>query len=143
MMKLKTKHCLTGTELSRPELTELLFLAESCREQRLAGFSRDDLAQQNGRVLLFEKPSLRTRVSFSVAVQELGGFVMELENRSQKKEDPEDTIRVLAGYCHADDGAHARALGARAHGGSLADSDHQWPFGHASPLPGVCGLTDA
>jgi ornithine carbamoyltransferase len=100
MFKLKTKHCLTGAELSRGELSELLQLAESCREQRLAGFTRDDLRFKTV-ALLFEKPSLRTRVSFSVAVQELGGSVIELNSSARKKENPEDTIRVLAGYCHA------------------------------------------
>ena len=99
-LKFKTKHFLTGMELSRPELNELLILAESCREQRLAGFSRDDLRGKTV-VLLFEKPSLRTRVSFTVAVQELGGSVLELDSMGRKKEDPEDTIRVLGGYCHA------------------------------------------
>jgi len=100
MLKLKTKHCLTGTELSRTELMDLLQLAESCREQRLAGFNRDDLRNKTV-VLLFEKPSLRTRVSFTVAVQELGGSVMEIDSMGRKKETPEDTIRVLSGYCHA------------------------------------------
>jgi ornithine carbamoyltransferase len=99
-LKLKAKHCLTGTELSRQELSDLLFLAESCREQRHAGFLRDDLRGKTV-VLLFEKPSLRTRVSFTVAIQELGGNVIELDSVGRKKEDPEDTIRVLGGYCHA------------------------------------------
>jgi ornithine carbamoyltransferase len=99
MLKLKTKHFLTGTELSRQELWDLLFLAESCREQRLAGFNRDDLRAKTV-VLLFEKPSLRTRVSFTVAIQELGGFAMELDSIGRKKEDPADTVRVLGGYCH-------------------------------------------
>lgn len=99
MFKLKTRHFLTGTELSRTELMDLLFLAESCREQRLAGFMRDDLRART-LTLLFEKPSLRTRVSFTVAAQELGGHVLVLDSMGRKKEDPEDTIRVLAGYCH-------------------------------------------
>lgn len=100
MIKVKFKHCLTGTEFSRPELMELLTVAESCREQRRKGFSRDDLRGKSI-VLLFEKPSLRTRVSFTVAAQELGGNVLVLDSMGRKKEDPEDTIRVLAGYCHA------------------------------------------
>lgn len=98
-LKLKSKHFLTGTELSRQELTDLLFLAESCREQRLAGFSRDDLRGKTV-ALLFEKPSLRTRVSFTVATTELGGNALVLDSIGRKKEEPEDTIRVLGGYCH-------------------------------------------
>ena len=100
MNKLKAKHFLTGAELSRTELMDLLQLAEACREQRMAGFIRDDLRGRTV-VLLFEKPSLRTRVSFAVAVQELGGNCIVLDSMGRKKEDPEDTIRVLGGYCHA------------------------------------------
>lgn len=94
------RHFLTGTELNRTELIQLLELADSCRSQRLRGFKRDDLSGKTV-VLLFEKPSLRTRVSFAVAVQELGGMVVELNSMGRKKEEPEDTIRVLSGYCHA------------------------------------------
>jgi ornithine carbamoyltransferase len=100
MIKVKTKHCLTGAEFSKAELIELLNVAESCREQRQKGFSREDFRGKT-LVLLFEKPSLRTRVSFTVAAQELGGHVLVLDSIGRKKEDPEDTIRVLAGYCHA------------------------------------------
>lgn len=47
--------------------------------------------------LVFEKPSLRTRVSFTVGIQELGGHVVELTSGQKKNEDPEDSIRVLQG----------------------------------------------
>lgn len=126
--KFKSKHFLTGTELSKTELSELLFLAESCREQRLAGFRRDDLRNKNV-VLLFEKPSLRTRVSFTVAIQELGGSVLELDSIGRKKEDPEDTIRVLAGYCHA--------VMVRTHAHSILDR-----MVSKSPIPVINGLSD-
>lgn len=126
--KFKSKHFLTGTELSKTELGELLFLAESCREQRLAGFRRDDLRNKNV-VLLFEKPSLRTRVSFTVAIQELGGSVLELDSIGRKKEDPEDTIRVLAGYCHA--------VMVRTHAHSILDR-----MVSKSPIPVINGLSD-
>lgn len=126
--KFKSKHFLTGTELSKAELMDLLLLAESCREQRLAGFRRDDLRNKNV-VLLFEKPSLRTRVSFTVAIQELGGSVLELDSIGRKKEDPEDTIRVLAGYCHA--------VMVRTHAHSILDR-----MVSKSPIPVINGLSD-
>lgn len=128
-VKFKSKHFLTGTELSRAEVMELLFLAESCKEQRLAGFRRDDLRNQNV-VLLFEKPSLRTRVSFTVAIQELGGTVIELDSMGRKKEDPEDTIRVLAGYCHG--------VMVRTHAHSILER-----MVAKSPIPLINGLSDA
>jgi ornithine carbamoyltransferase len=96
----KTKHFLTGAELSRSELMDLIRLAETLREQRKADIIREDLRGRTV-VLLFEKPSLRTRVSFAVAVSELGGNCIVLDSIGRKKEDPEDTIRVLEGYCHA------------------------------------------
>lgn len=129
MLKLKTKHFLTGTELSRQELSDLLFLAESCREQRMAGFTRDDLRGKTV-VLLFEKPSLRTRVSFTVAIQELGGHVMEITSSGRKKEDPEDTIRVLGGYCHG--------VMYRTHGHDTLEK-----MVAKSPVPVINGLSDA
>ncbi len=99
-LPLKTKHFLTGTELDHSELETLLLLAESLREERVRGVQRTELAQKHV-ALVFEKPSLRTRVSFTVAVQELGGQAVELSSIVRKKEEPEDTIRVLEGYCHA------------------------------------------
>lgn len=126
--KFKSKHFLTGTELSKAELMELLLLAESCKEQRLAGFRRDDLRSKNV-VLLFEKPSLRTRVSFTVAIQELGGSVLELDSIGRKKEDPEDTIRVLAGYCHA--------VMVRTHEHAILER-----MVSKSPIPVINGLSD-
>jgi ornithine carbamoyltransferase len=52
-------------------------------------------------VLLFEKPSLRTHVSFTIAMQELGGSVIDSFSFNRKKEEPEDVGRVLQSYCHA------------------------------------------
>lgn len=129
MLKLKTKHFLTGMELSRQELLDLLQLAESCREQRGAGFIRDDLRSKTV-VLLFEKPSLRTRVSFTVAVQELGGYVMELDSMGRKKEDPEDTIRVLGGYVHG--------VMVRTHAHSILET-----MVSKSSIPIINGLSDS
>jgi ornithine carbamoyltransferase len=93
-------HFMTGTEFSRTELVQLLDLAEQMKIDRLQGNQRYDLQGQTV-ILLFEKPSLRTRVSFTVAVQELGGNVLEIDQNVRKKEEPEDTIRVLGGYAHA------------------------------------------
>lgn len=93
-------HFLTGTELERSELLALIEEAENLRVARRTSRSLPILA---GRTLamLFEKPSLRTRVSFTLAMQELGGNVIELNASSLKKEEPEDTVRVLEGYCDA------------------------------------------
>jgi ornithine carbamoyltransferase len=126
--KWNTKHFLTGAELSRTELMDLIQLAETLREQRKADIIREDLKGRTV-VLLFEKPSLRTRVSFAVAVSELGGNCIVLDSIGRKKEDPEDTIRVLEGYCHA--------VMVRTHEHSILES-----MVKKSSIPVINGLSD-
>lgn len=93
MFKLKTQHFLTGTELSQEELNDLLDLAIVLKNER-----RQSVLKNKTIGLLFEKPSLRTRVSFTVGVQELSGDVIEINSSLRKKETPAHTIKVLQGY---------------------------------------------
>lgn len=99
-MKWNTPHFLTGVELNHGELEDTLALADQLRIEREKGEQRNTLEGKHV-ALVFEKPSLRTRASFTVAVQDLGGKVIELESAQRKNEEPEDTIRVLQGYAHA------------------------------------------
>lgn len=94
------KHFLTGLEMTPHELHGVLQLAEQLKLERSQGHLRKDLSGKT-LVLLFEKPSLRTHVSFAIAMQELGGSIVESFSFQRKKEEPEDVARVLAGYCHA------------------------------------------
>ena len=60
--------------------------------------------------LLFEKPSIRTRSSFQVGIQQLGGFSFYLgpeEGRLGSRESVPDVARVLSGYV---DGIIARVF---------------------------------
>ena len=93
MFKLKTKHFLTGEELSNEELESLLDLATLLKKEKL----QSTLSKKNVG-LIFEKPSLRTRVSFTVGINDLGGNVLEINSSVRKKETPEQTIKVLQGY---------------------------------------------
>ncbi len=101
MLKLKTKHFLTGEELSKAELVELLDLALQLKLDR--GVAGKEWSPLKGKhlALIFEKPSLRTRLSFVVAAHELGAQIVESSTATSKREEPEDVARVLAGYCHA------------------------------------------
>jgi ornithine carbamoyltransferase len=91
-------HFLTGEELTQKELLSLIDSAEILRQSR--GHEKQNLLEGKTVALIFEKPSLRTRVSFTVGIQELGGSVIEIQGSQKKNEDPEDAIRVLQGMVH-------------------------------------------
>lgn len=95
----KKPHFLTGEEFNADELRELLRLATDMKRAR-GSIDHHRIAEGKQLALLFEKPSLRTRVSFAVAMNEIGGNAIEILQTSTKKEEPEDTARVLSGYVH-------------------------------------------
>ena len=99
MFSIKSLHFLTGEELTQDELMDLLYRAEKLQETR-GKFTLAEPLKNKTVALIFEKPSLRTRLSFTVGIQELGGKVVELQGSQKKSEDPEDTIRVLQGMVH-------------------------------------------
>jgi ornithine carbamoyltransferase len=93
---------LTGEELSRDELNALLARAAELKDGRSAGEGRDALAGRSI-ALVFERPSTRTRVSFEVAVAELGGTPLVLrgdELQLSRGESMGDTGQVLSRYVH-------------------------------------------
>ncbi len=93
MFNLTTKHFLTGEELSQEELLNLLHCAVYLKANK-----RQKILQDKTVALLFEKSSLRTRMSFSVGIEQLSGNVLEINSTQRKKETPADTIRVMQGY---------------------------------------------
>jgi ornithine carbamoyltransferase len=101
-MNCETAHFLTGEEFTPARLHELLRNAEELKQRRDHHALHPESGPLRGKTiaLLFEKPSLRTRISFTVAIQELGGTVVESLSGTAKKEEPEDVIRVLGGYVH-------------------------------------------
>jgi carbamoyl-phosphate synthase large subunit len=92
---IKTRHFLTGTELSKDELMQLLETAATMKQNQEA--YRQAMAQKN-LIMLFEKPSFRTRLSFAMAIQSMGGCVFESISNTRKLEEPCDQIRVLNAY---------------------------------------------
>ena len=74
---LSSKDFLSVPDLSHADLERLLDLAAAMKKERAAGRSGRRPLDGKHVALLFEKPSLRTRVTFVVAVHELGGYVIE------------------------------------------------------------------
>jgi ornithine carbamoyltransferase len=90
-------------DLKDEEIPALIRRAEELRFLRAV---HSPHATRPGRVLgmLFEKASTRTRVSFEVAIFDLGGHAVVLgksDSQIGRGEPVRDTARVLSGYCHA------------------------------------------
>lgn len=103
------KDFLSVLDLSHEELERVLDLAAELKEDRAAG--RRDVRPLGGRhvALLFEKPSLRTLATFTIAVRELGGDVIELPGDVAfgGRESVEDVARNLERWL---DGAIVRTF---------------------------------
>jgi ornithine carbamoyltransferase len=96
-------HFLTELDLPTGAVHRLLTDAARLKAERNQGRRSSHLAGRTV-ALYFEKPSVRTRVSFTVGVQELGGQVVELSpstTKVGKGEDPADFAKVLGRYVHA------------------------------------------
>ncbi len=100
----RKQHCLVAiAEMSTQQLHDLIDQALALKIDHKRGV-RPALLQ--GRILgmLFEKPSLRTRVSFEVGMYQLGGHAMYLspqEVELGRRESVPDAARVLSRYVDA------------------------------------------
>ena len=94
------EHLLCVADLSPDEIWRILNTARELKAEWKAGGNKPILAGQS-LALIFEKPSLRTRVSFDVAMAHLGGHAVYLspaEIGLGKRESVADVARVLSGY---------------------------------------------
>lgn len=99
-MKLNNKDFLSIRDFSREELDTILKL---CAEQKPLAKTFRLRPSHRGRVLacIFHKPSLRTRLSFEVAIRQLGGsslFITDAEVKIGSREAPKDVAKVLSRY---------------------------------------------
>lgn len=95
VLSLKGRDLLSLADLSQAELEAVIDLASSMKSGSVEFYARKTLG------LLFSKASTRTRVSFSVAMYQLGGQVIDLNinvTQIQRGEPVKDTARVLDRY---------------------------------------------
>lgn len=93
---MRGRDLLSIADLSPEELAQVLHTARALRQAQGRG-----LLAGKTLALLFEKPSLRTRVSFDVAMRQLGGdciYVSPAEVGLGTREPVEDVARVLSRY---------------------------------------------
>jgi ornithine carbamoyltransferase len=90
------RHFLRDDDLTPAEQAEILQLAAAMKRERLA---RRPLEGPRAVAVLFDKPSLRTRVSFTVGIGELGGLPLVIDTQTThigRGETIGDIARVLA-----------------------------------------------
>ncbi|PPR10319.1 MAG: Ornithine carbamoyltransferase [Alphaproteobacteria bacterium MarineAlpha11_Bin1] len=99
-MKTEPRHFLELKEISSTELRRIVDTAASFkRGDNFNGISQP--LKDRALAMIFEKPSTRTRVSFEVAMKQLGGAVVVLtpdEMQIGRGETIADTARVLSRY---------------------------------------------
>ena len=128
---MRGRDLLSIAELSPDEVDRILRTALSLKRDG----GGDDLLRGKTLALLFEKPSLRTRVSFDVAMQELGGhaiYLSQAEVGLGQREPVADIARVLSRYVDVISArvyAHATLLDLARHASvpiinALSDEEH-------------------
>jgi ornithine carbamoyltransferase len=125
------RHLVSVEDLSAEEIRDLLELAVNLKGEWRQGGNEPVLV---GKTLgmLFQKPSLRTRVSFEVGMSQLGGRAMYLspqEVQLGQRESVADVARILSRYV---DGIMARVFD---------HADVEGLAAHAS-VPIINGLSD-
>jgi len=96
-------YLLSLADLSYADIINLLDIASDLKEKRSHGKTCDELKNKT-LAMLFEKSSTRTRISFEVAMTELGGHAIYLNYKDMqlgRGESVADTARVMSRYVHA------------------------------------------
>ncbi len=125
------RHFIDLSDWSASELDDLLTLAVELKREWRAGGNRPVLAGKT-LAMVFQKPSLRTRVSFEVGMFHLGGhaiYISPQEIGLGVRESIPDVARVLSGY--------AQGIMARVY-----EHDHMRQLAAASSVPVINGLSD-
>ena len=93
------KHFIDINNFKKTEIDEIISLAKKIKKNPK---KYSTLCRNKTLGLIFEKQSLRTRLSFNVGMQKLGGSVLELQSKDigfdNKREKAEDVLNVLSQY---------------------------------------------
>ncbi|MEW5830528.1 MAG: ornithine carbamoyltransferase [Chloroflexota bacterium] len=125
------KDFLAVSDHTSQEIQELLDLAITLKKEYFAS-GNPPLFKGKVLAMIFQKPSLRTRVSFDMAMRHMGGDALYLspaEIGLGKRESIADIARVLEGYVH---GLMARVF----------DHEHVLELAKWAGIPVVNGLSD-
>ena len=98
MMESLLRNFINLHELEKANLTKILSLGEKMKANRN---SFQDILDNKSFILLFDKPSTRTRISFELAISELGGSCVFLDmgtSQLGRGESIKDTAKVLSRY---------------------------------------------
>ncbi|MCS7033200.1 MAG: ornithine carbamoyltransferase [Phycisphaerae bacterium] len=125
-------HFISIADAPTERLRHILDVSRRLKEQVRSGARNAPLLAGKTLAMIFEKPSLRTRVSFAVAMTHLGGTSLVLrpdEVGLGTREPVKDVARVLSGMC---DGIMARVF------------EHQklLELARYSSVPVINGLSD-
>jgi len=125
------KHFLSIADHTPDELHNLLDLAVQLKDEWRHGGNKPILKGKS-LALVFQKPSLRTRVSFEMGMVHLGGYALYLSPNEIKmggRESVPDVARVLSGYV---DAIMARVF----------DHEHILQLAEYGSVPIINGLSD-
>ncbi len=125
------KHFLSIADLTPDHIHNLLELATKLKSEWKQGGNKPIL-QGKSLAMVFQKPSLRTRVSFEMGMVHLGGNALYLgpnEVKMAGRESVPDVARVLSGYV---DGIMARVF----------EHEHMIQLATYSTVPVINGLSD-
>jgi ornithine carbamoyltransferase len=126
------KDFLAVTDYSPEDLQSMLDLAVELKKERQEKGANKPILKDKMLAMIFQKPSLRTRVSFDMAMRHLGGDALYLspaEIGLGKRESIADVARVVSGYV---DCIMARVF----------DHQHVVELGKWASVPVINGLSD-
>ncbi len=99
MTDMKKKGLVSITDLTAFEITKILKDAIVLKKQLKSGIDKKDILRNKTLVMIFEKPSLRTRLSFEIGMTQFGGHAVYLGPTDiglGKRESVEDIAKVAS-----------------------------------------------